>query len=466
MAHCLFTGAELDGDTRDEHTIQRSLGGRVRSTLVSSTDFNERSGQRLDPYLAGVYADIMRVLGPALPAEARSGAIEFAIPGQPGRWRITELGQLTLAAPAVIDRDPETRRPRSAIGPDLLSLEPMISQLGTPAVRRSEMLPPSNEVIFPERPVLHWRIELAVLKAVLLTFDHLLQDDPQRFTRSPAIQAVRDFVREIVATDDDSPNTDLLAEISLGIQYDADYLAIYRQLREESRIPASPFAHTLIVSANLATRTLDVVFWAFETDPYAFRLSSNWTEPGFTYVMCNGVLLNTESSRAIAVSRTEMLGRPTNRRCRMRVRVPMTDAQRQATGLEISAIRQDLYRRAVDFVERNCDATTQDLLSRLARLNSLQDHRLSSAVFSHLSTLFAGGTRTNASADRFMEILIPIIDSAPDDVSVPSEPNAIPFQGWTFWLDLYRACLDSLRDEFGLPGHIFTAGHRNEMNIS
>ena len=66
MARCLFTHAELDADTKVEHTIQRALGGRVRSSEVTSSDFNERCGGRVDPYFSGVYAETMRALGPRL----------------------------------------------------------------------------------------------------------------------------------------------------------------------------------------------------------------------------------------------------------------------------------------------------------------------------------------------------------------------------------------------------------------
>jgi hypothetical protein len=33
MLRCLFTEVDLDATTREEHTIQRSLGGRIRSPM-------------------------------------------------------------------------------------------------------------------------------------------------------------------------------------------------------------------------------------------------------------------------------------------------------------------------------------------------------------------------------------------------------------------------------------------------
>jgi hypothetical protein len=106
MANCLFTGAALGSDTREEHTIQRALGGRIKSVVVSSSAFNERCGQRLDPYFSGIYAEAMRVLGPVLPSESRSASERFKIPGSEGWWKIDDRGRLTVASTTVIDRDP------------------------------------------------------------------------------------------------------------------------------------------------------------------------------------------------------------------------------------------------------------------------------------------------------------------------------------------------------------------------
>jgi hypothetical protein len=51
LSTCLFTGKVLTPDTREEHTILWSLGGRVRSRRVTSSAFNEACGSHVDPYL-------------------------------------------------------------------------------------------------------------------------------------------------------------------------------------------------------------------------------------------------------------------------------------------------------------------------------------------------------------------------------------------------------------------------------
>jgi hypothetical protein len=274
MVSCLFTDVELDGDTKVEHTIQRALGGRVRSKEVTSSDFNELCGGKVDPYFSGVYAETMRALGPCLTSEARSASERFKIAGQEGWWQIDDRGRLVLAGNAV--QYAAGGKPLSAIGPSMESLKPIIKKLGITPARQEELLPAQNEVIFPERAMLHWRIEVAAMKAVLLTFDHLLKDDPRRFTRSAALAPVRRFIREVVEADSDGKPTEPLADYSLGLQYDQDKLDLCEKLRADAGLPSQPFRHMLIVSANYATRTLDAVFWAFETDPHAFRLTRGW----------------------------------------------------------------------------------------------------------------------------------------------------------------------------------------------
>ncbi|HEV3384613.1 MAG TPA: hypothetical protein VG097_07350, partial [Gemmata sp.] len=118
MLLCLFTDEVLGLGTKVEHTIQRSLGGRIRSTQVSSNDFNEKCGSLVDPSVADLYWDVMCVLGPALPTESRSGQREVEIPGEPGRYVIDECGGLRMRGAAVLSRDPTTRRPTAVLGSD------------------------------------------------------------------------------------------------------------------------------------------------------------------------------------------------------------------------------------------------------------------------------------------------------------------------------------------------------------
>src|SRR5260370_17909693 len=176
--------------------------------------------------------------------------------------------------------------------------------------RRATTLQPSLDVSLRGRPVICPEIEFAVLKAALLTFDDLLRDQADRFTRSPALQKVRSFVRHCVM-DGEKADPFQLGQLVLGLQYDADYIGRYRRLRDEVDFPESRFEHVLLASANAATRSLDVVFWAFQEDPYAFRVCRDWQDDSCTYVVVNGVLAETTFSEAIRLDCGYILGRPT-----------------------------------------------------------------------------------------------------------------------------------------------------------
>ncbi len=304
MTRCLFTDAELSEATRIEHTIQRSLGGRIRSRAVSSDAFNERCGGLIDTYIRNVYADTMAILGPAPPGASSAGDQAVRIPGQPGRYIIDGQGNLTMRGAAVIDRDPETNRPRAVLGADEAAMRRIIEQNWPPGVteHRTNVMPPSQDVLHPQRASICQEIELAALKSLLLTFDHLLRSDPDRFTRSSALQPVREFVRRSVMSND-RVDPLLMQRFVLGLQYEPEYLALYEDLRREIVFPETPFEHVLMASANPATRTLDLVFWAFRVDPHAFRVCDDWQGDGFTYVAVNGILAGTTVSEAIPLER-------------------------------------------------------------------------------------------------------------------------------------------------------------------
>ena len=455
MPRCLFTDTELEASTRAEHTIQRSLGGRIRSVEVSSDAFNERCGGLIDPYICAIYADIMAVLGPALPGASRAGERQVQMPGQPGRYIIDNHGNLTIRGAVVVQRDPATNRPAAVLGVDELAMRRIIEQSTQPgtAVRRTNVMPPSLDVLFPRRAVLCPEIELAALKAALLTFDHLLRGQPDRFTRSAALQDVREFVRRSVMVDGD---VTLLKRFALGLQYEADYLAVYGQLRRQAGIPETPFEHVLLASANPATRTLDLVFWAFRVDPHAFRVCDDWQGDAFTYVAVNGVLAYTTASEAIGLNGGYLLGRPTRRRSRLTA--PFEPAEQEQIRQELFERRTGLYQQAVDYIERNFDDVVIENLKRYAWLNPAGDHRLTTAVAQRLAIMYDRRIRQTEARRVFDQIVAGVLAGAPDEhYPPPADGVPAPAVDWPLWLARIRQCLDAVRELFGLPGDIYQA---------
>lgn len=215
MATCLMTGDHLPKTTRQEHTILRSLGGRIRSREVSSDRFSSAAGSRIEPFLHELYVLIMTTLG----AAHRGGIQSVEMPGEPGNYALTNEGQLYLRRP-VVTRDSETNRPVAVLGNNVASMRRIIDQNTQPGAveRRSEVRPPSGPIHFPERAVVCPEIELAALKAGLLSFDHVLRDDPRRFTRAPELASVREMLRAAVMEGTNDVMT--LSRYSLGVQYE------------------------------------------------------------------------------------------------------------------------------------------------------------------------------------------------------------------------------------------------------
>jgi hypothetical protein len=467
MVRCFFTGEELGPDNREEHTIQRALGGRIRSRIVSSTAFNQRCGQLIDPRLNAIYAETMSVLGPVLPVECLGGTRPVEMPGHRGRYGVDNQGRLVMRRTLVEERDPVTNRPTAVIGNDEAAMRRIIEQNIQPGAieRRTEVPPPSQDVLFGEIPVQSAEIEIAALKATLLSFDHLLGDDPNRFTRSPTLEHVREFVRSTVM-DDANIDPTTFSRIVLGLQYDQGYPELYAGLRQRVDFRETPFEHVLLASANPATQTLDVVFWVFRTDPFAFRLCNDWRGEEFTYVVANGVLRETTFSEAIRLNGGHDLGTPNLRRSY--VPAPhrifpilgnsITEDEQEQVRSDLFDHRAGLYRDAVDYVERHCDGSVIENLSRYARLNENKDHRISTAIHTQLGKLFDRRIRNGETRGEFDRILADVAADAPDERCQPQGTEGAPEAvNWPLWVDLYRRGLDALREPFGLPGEIYSA---------
>jgi hypothetical protein len=324
--------------------------------------------------------------------------------------------------------------------------------------RQATTLPPSLDVSFRGRPVICPEIEFAVLKATLLTFDHLLRSHTDRFTRSPTLQTVRGFVRRCVM-DGDKPDALQLGQLVLGLQYDVDYLELYQKLRDDLRFPASPFEHVLLASANAPTQTLDVVFWAFRADPYAFRVCNDWQSDSFTFCVVNGVLAQTSFSDAIRLDGGHLLGRATQWRSYRHITPFSPPDHGQRIRDELFARRSRLYRQSVDHIERHFDDNVIDRLHDFASLNVNGDHRVKTQVVDRLRIAFNSRIQSKDARAQFARLVEEILEGAPDDVCrLENEGRIQSAVNWPLWLERYRKCLDALLEPFGLPGDVYQTG--------
>jgi hypothetical protein len=230
-------------------------------------------------------------------------------------------------------------------------------------------------------------------------------------------------------------------------------------LRDEVDFPESRFEHVLLASANAATRSLDVVFWAFQADPYAFRVCREWQDESWTYIVVNGVLAETTFSDAIRLDGGYILGRPTRLRSYRYITPssPLNEGERIRD--ELFFRRSHLYRQANDFIERRFDEIVIERLQEFASLNARGDHRVKTAVMDRLQIAFNSRIQSKETRAEFDRVVGQVLVDAPDEVFLPgTEDQPAPAINWRLWLDRYRQCLDALLEPFGLPGDVYQTG--------
>ena len=453
---CLFTEAALPADTKLEHTILRALGGRVRSRIVSSSDFNNSCGSTIDPFLVLTYGDIVRVLGPLLAGEHLSGNLKVEIPGEDARFTfvLDERGGLTIRG-ARIERDPQTHQvtriyaPPDA-GPDLIARHAQGRPYTTTTVPTT-----TADNFFVNRPLILPPLEVCALKCGMLTFDHLLARHPaRRFTRLQQLDSVRKLVREFVLAGRVDPAP--IGYHSLGMQY-AKAIRL-RSIRGQIPVSPRPFEHVLIASGSRRRRRIDMVWSVFGFDPFGFRLTKVYNGDDFTCVVINRPLRGDGGvSGPFWKDEAEQICDQTNA-CSYPVR--MTDAIKCEVVRQITTHRQDAHRRAVDLVERSDAQLLVERLRNEAALNRTGNRSIEAAFRFRLDRLFMGRIHTDADLKRFSAIVdchLARFDAAERGTDIADSAAPTPVD-WPRWIAAYHRILDAMRPEFGLPGHAFTNG--------
>lgn len=257
---CLFTGEVLTDSTKEEHTIPESLGGRIESRIVSSSDFNEKSGNYLDPILKSVYEPFLNHLAPLLPSANQPGKMAVEVPGEKSGLYL-ERGEISRKN-VVVTKDDDGKIV-SATGENPKSLEKIGRQLGKEM--KLSLAPATDASFFLKKsPVIAHEIEIAALRSAMLTFDHCLDGNALRFTRDAQLDPVRRFVADAVTTRQIDSAT--LHGFSLGVQYEK--LGLYKRLRQQVTVPPTAFEHVLFAAANSSGRCLDLVWSVFGIDPF------------------------------------------------------------------------------------------------------------------------------------------------------------------------------------------------------
>lgn len=446
---CLFIGEALTRQTHEEHTLLRAMGGRIRSRVVSCDKFNHRAGETVDRTLALVYAIHMNVLAPLLSTEHQPGLLAVSVPGDcPGL--VLEHGALTLRNLAILSRD-ENGRPNRVMAPAVEASKRIARQLGMGKNVEISFAPASQSSSFQlDCPTIRPAIEVAALKACLLTFDHLLQDNPNRFTRSTALVEVRRFIQKAVM--DEDVDTSMCHRFSLGMQYDR--LPLYRQMRRSIPFDETPFEHVLLVAGYAPERCIDIVWIVLGFDPFGFRVAHDWNGGSFAFGVVNGVMKGGGFSPAVPlVAPDTLLCHPTNLRS-------CNEEPVEANVQEINSRRLAAKAEAAYLVEMKAPDALQYNFVQNALCGPPSQRKIGAQILNRLQS-FYGRTPDlkRAVINVFRSNLRGELKQVLQEYIVDGSESAV---NWPICLRIYQACLADLRSRFGLPSGDFVQETRTD----
>ena len=310
----------------------------------------------------------------------------------------------------------------------------------SPSTQKSNV-PISQAMISPE-------IEIAVLKGVLLTFDHVCRDSDSRFTRARELEPLRDMMRAVIMEDADRGR--LLFDCVLGIDY---------TLREriddicKKRNPSSdsPFRHALIATANAAKRTIDLVWCLFGFEPHRFRLTREWRGVDFTFLVTNGVLRDTTVAGPIECGPFDI--GPRSNACATPIDPAWLDFEVHvmAEHREHAHIEARLLtlRRDDSTVRRNIRIDTALYVATPETPGSVAD-----GMKRVLSTLFAVNLKqadTRLTFEQIVRIKGAALGITDRTDTIARDDEIAEHVDWPYWVSAFRNVMEELVREIGPP---------------
>lgn len=444
---CLFTGQELNSQTRNEHAIPESMGGRIKSRRVCSSEFNNQSGSFCDTSLGQAYRLIQLKLAPLLPSFCQPPNATAISSDMLNGMVIEPGGVVGLSGNQVLERD-DAGRPKKVIGPNEASLKKIAEQTGMCTEGNTKWVPVTGSNVTTTRlPILSGVFEVAALRSILLTFDCLFNSDESSFVRGNSLRKIRDLVRSSI----ESKNVDgiLLRDHSLGIQLEK--LHLYEELRDRFDIERTPFEHYMLIAGNQSQHCIDAVWVVYGFEPHGFRLSYEYAGESFCMGFVNPVLKGGSPSPAIELSPIDdLLCKPTKRRTFQSV--PITEDEIADIVSEIEVVRSSAYNKSVLLLNTSKLAEPW-LLERLKDSSKNQPpYSFVDRLLSRLRSIFPDCNEqddfvsdTETTLSRCLE------ESGVTDLSKTMQ-DVLQERRTSVWVDAYRAAVLSITEKYGDPG--------------
>lgn len=437
---CLFTGKEITDHEDEEHLIPRMIGGRLTSTKLCSSEFNHQAGSFCDNQLVETYKILFQILSPLLRSENKKiGRVN----GEDDTGKKVYLHKGFLK-PKGLTFEKDNGKLKAVTGTQG-DLDKYFRSQNLKEKPETSIIPVSHRIITPVK-VLHPEIDVALLKSILSVFDYFEDNHPENYIRSEALKSVRNFVKDTVQHR--AVNSDEWRKYCWGIQYESEG-AIFNFL-QKAKLTPGPFDHTLILSANPPTRTIDAIFFVSGVDPFCFRLTQKWSGRGFTKIFVHPVLKNTSASMPVELAESSTLFGVSSRK------PIIEEGEFQATPIEhakqICFQRAEKLNEASLFVERSVEGedhlvkdlielstnvypslTLSEILSERVKVWYRHlDDETTNPLIDFLNKQFA-----NVKHQTFNEKFVKLGD--------------LPAETWKEILSLYRSVLDDVIEEFGAP---------------
>ena len=272
---CLFTGKALDESTKIEHTIPRSLCGRICSKTVTCSEFNEASS-KCDAELRQAFIMVLSELAPVLPKDFNPGAIPVKLDN--GWDAVKKDGFVDLKGPIIIDRFSSGKPKEVFLSDDTQRIKKYLKILGIKNSFQQYVSMPGEKVFFSDASIYSNLAVLSILKSILCTIDEILQREKiEQFTRNEATKPILDFIKIYISKELDNKGIAELDKYYLGIQL-ADRKVFEKSLYFH-KYKAKSFEHVIIFSSNTATKTLDAAWDIFSHEVHGVRLATKWNGP-------------------------------------------------------------------------------------------------------------------------------------------------------------------------------------------
>ena len=305
-------------------------------------------------------------------------------------------------------------------------------------------------------PAIDPQLEVAVLKALIFSFDHFLSQTGSSIVRSAYFERVLETFKAVAFRKRDYG--DLLIETSWGVDHNwGNSLGEFAKLNFSPNL--SEFTHWFYLVGDSTTKAIYIALSVFGFETYRFLINRNYQDPDFLYVIANDPIRNGEAVCKSVVGPLPALGVRT-RICAGQIG-NWTEAEREFAIHLIDQGRRHLAQRACLFVNENCDDhVAQCLLKQAARVNWKlgKAATFSEVLVEHLWIQYEDRYNSESGISEIQRLVSSCItDSSMKHIAnlrvTGDESDSFVIEKGL--LELYRFVLKSIVREKGDPGAYF-----------